>query len=131
VNLDGTLFGAPNSTNASEANLKAPVLMFGNGAPHNLYTDRSWLTFPLAQTGWWREVSVTGSMHLDFSDVVFWKKSNGSATPEDGLVEGKRMAGSVSTFVAAFLETLRGETVALFDGQSPLWPEVVFQGGRG
>jgi hypothetical protein len=130
INLDGTLFGAPNSSDATAADIKKPVLMFGNGVPHNFATDRSWLTFPSAQTGWWREITVSGSLHLDFSDISLWKGLNGSGTPEIGLIEGKRMVSIVRTFVLGFMNMLRGERVPVLDGPSVVWPEVVFQGGR-
>jgi hypothetical protein len=135
LNLDGTIFGSMNTSDARRIDLKKPTLLMGNGAPHNYMTDRSWLTFPLAQSEWWRQYSVTGSSHLDFSDVTLWKQFNGSGTPLIGLIEGKRMVTLVRTYVTTFFEKLRGQqTGTLLQLDMPaavMWPEVVFQGGRG
>jgi pimeloyl-ACP methyl ester carboxylesterase len=134
LNLDGSLFGAMNSSDAKFTDLKRPSFMMGNGAPHSYATDRSWLTFPLSQSGWWRQYTVAGSLHLDFSDITLWKQFNGSGTPQVGLIEGKRMVALVRTYVTTFFDNLRGEkTGTLLHLDMPaavMWPEVVFQGGR-
>jgi pimeloyl-ACP methyl ester carboxylesterase len=135
LNLDGTLFGAMNTSDAKLTDLKKPVFMMGNGAPHNYATDRSWLTFPLSQSGWWRQYAVAGALPLDFSDVTLWKQFNGSGTPQIGLIEGKRMVALMRTYVTTFFDKLRGEkTGTLLQLDMPaavMWPEVVFHGGRG
>jgi hypothetical protein len=132
LNLDGTLFGAMNNSDARRIDVKKPVLMLGNGAPHSYATDKSWLTFPLAQSGWWRQVTISGSSHLDFSDITLWKQFNGSGTPQIGLIEGNRMVTIMRRYTTAFFDKLRGEaTGTMLDMGSVMFPEVQFQGARG
>ena len=133
LDLDGSLYGAPTSSDPAAADSHRPVMLMGNEA-HVPGSDASWITFPLAQSGWWRELVVNGSAHLDFSDVTFWKGlagCDGAKTPEVGPIDGWRMSQIVRDFTLAFLNcaVFSDEDVVL-DGSSWMYPEVVFEGGK-
>jgi hypothetical protein len=124
-NLDGFLWGAANSSNRTVADEKKPVFQMG---AQDHFPDPSWQTFPSAQSGWWREVLVQGTKHLNFSDIVLWNKLNG--TRGEGRIDGDRLVALMRAYIVGFFDTLRGEKVPLVEGPSSLWPEVDFLGGK-
>lgn len=125
LNLDGSLFGRPNST---ASDVKRPVLLLasqghsGEGEIH----DSSWTTFLAWQTGYVRELSITGTTHHDFCDDTFWKTIEGT-DPTTGPIDGNRQVRILNTFVKAFFDfTLLGRNSSILDAPSPEWPEIVF-----
>ncbi|KAK3076375.1 hypothetical protein LTS18_013191, partial [Coniosporium uncinatum] len=69
VNLDGLLTGDLAGNDTAKVDAKRPVMLLGQEL-HTPANEGTWGVFPTAQTEWWREVLVNGSMHLDFSDAA-------------------------------------------------------------
>lgn len=134
VNLDGPFAGGPFGEEGPPVpDLKRPVFLFGTGAHETTELDPSWsATFPVNQTGYWREVVVNGSQHVDMSDITFWKETAGVHSANLGPIDGRRMVDITRTWTKAFFDftLLRNrEAGKLFDGPSSQWPEVEFKAG--
>lgn len=128
INMDGQFFGAPASNVIAEANAKKPVFLFGSQG-HDFTIDPTWLTFPLSQSGWWREVNVIGARHIDFSDITFWKGFNASTSQSIGIIGGSRMTQIVSKFVRDFVGFVTGGEPGVLEAGSLEYPEASFLGG--
>ena len=105
VNLDGSMFG--------------PVLKTGFNGPFMLMghenktqeTDPSWKAIWPNLTGWKKEFEVKHSAHYSFSDLPLVISALGldGKLPAQvgellGSIEGRRMTGLTTTYVAAFLD---------------------------
>ncbi|WP_207922826.1 alpha/beta hydrolase [Micromonospora sp. KC606] len=122
VNMDGTFF-AP----VPEDGLGGrPFLMLGHpghvpGGPDDTW-DRDWLRLD----GCKHWLTVTGTAHIDFSDLSVLADQAG--LPDDASpLSGERTAEIMRTYVGAFLDRhLRGIHRPVLDGPTPGNPEVVF-----
>ena len=128
INLDGKFWGSTASNATEEADAHKPVFLFGSQG-HDPTTDNTWLTFPLSQSGWWREVNVKGSRHLDFSDVTFWKRLNASTSQSIGTINGVRITEIMSRYVREFVGFVCGGGEGVLGGGSVEFREVEFLGG--
>jgi len=127
VNLDGLLTGDPAGNDTAKADAKKPVMLLGQEI-HTPANEGTWGAFPRAQTGWWREILVNGSMHLDFSDATIWKELGRNDAPDVGSIDGSRMVSITRAFVTAFFDKLSGEREAVLQGPSRKWSEANFVG---
>jgi hypothetical protein len=134
MNLDGALFGFLHSNVIEEVDAKKPVFLFGSDG-HDYKTPdvdpdsfSSWKTFPISQSGWWREVNVKGALHLDFSDVTFWKKLNASTSGSIGIIKGSRMTDIVTKYLRDFFAFVDGGNEGVLKRETYDYPEVVFLG---
>jgi pimeloyl-ACP methyl ester carboxylesterase len=123
LNLDGLFIESPD--------VKKPFLMV-SGAQHIPALDPSWSPFSLNQSGWYQWVNVTGSSHVDFSDLGDWVDLQGlrnkTLTPSLGTIWGPRAGYIVRTFISAFFSFVIGETQWL-DVPSSQFPDVVYING--
>ncbi|KAF2166776.1 hypothetical protein M409DRAFT_22830 [Zasmidium cellare ATCC 36951] len=134
VNLDGPFQGGPFGEDGTTVpDFKRPVFLFGTGVHETTAVDPTWNeTFPVNQTGYWREVVVKGSLHIDMSDITFWKDTAGVHSANLGPIDGRRMVNITRTWTRAFFDyTLLHcrEAGKLFNGPSSDWPEVEFKAG--
>ncbi|KAI1073798.1 Alpha/Beta hydrolase protein [Whalleya microplaca] len=131
INIDGTFWGTP-AENTTAADVKGPVFLFGEQG-HGPGGDVSWQTFPLWQTGYWRQILVNGSLHLDFSDQTFWKTVAKLNSTSVGTIDGDRQVQIMRTFVKAFFDfSLIGDSEPVLNGPSLDWPEIdYYAGGNG
>lgn len=125
VNVDGTFFG-PLGTNTSTVDAKKPILLLGSEFhTGEVDSDESWGIFRRKQTGWWRQLQVDGSLHLDFCDAAFWKTLPPWTASSFGPIEGKRMVTINRALIRDFFDfTLKGKKATLMDGNAKEWPEV-------
>lgn len=125
MNMDGLQVGA--NTTVAVPDAQRPVLLLGQ-QKHTPEADGTWGVFPKAQSGWWREITVNGAQHLDFSDMTFWKGLGKSDQPSVGTIDGTRMIAIVRAAVTAFFDRLVGESYAVLEGPDRKWPELNFVG---
>ncbi|MCJ1446145.1 MAG: hypothetical protein MMC23_006650 [Stictis urceolatum] len=132
LNYDGGFFEGQASVVPGVADVGAPVLLMGSEAHYNTTLDPTWESFTAAQTGWWREVVVNGSMHLDYSDISFWKELTPDGkvmTPEVGGIGSARMEEIKSVYTRAFFDCLSfGTEPTVLHGPSEMFPEVNYIG---
>ncbi|KAI0382447.1 hypothetical protein F5Y04DRAFT_252687 [Hypomontagnella monticulosa] len=125
LNLDGSFFGLPNST---ASDVYRPVLLLASEghSGEGEHADPSWAAFLSWQTGYLRELSITGTTHHDFCDDTFWKTIE-DTDPSTGPINGDRQVEILNTYVKAFFDlTLLGHKSSVLDVPSPEWPEIVF-----
>lgn len=124
INMDGTQFAA-----LPEDGLGGrPFLLLGTtdhspGAnPRDTTWERDWARLD----GWKRWLTVTGTGHLDFSDISVLAEQAG--LPDNGSpLPGDRTAQVVRDYVSAFFDLhLRGLAQPVLDGPDAGHPEVVF-----
>lgn len=125
LNMDGTVFGRPNST---DADVRKPVFFLASeghqigGEPG----DVTWEVFLSQQTGYVREISINGSTHHDLCDDTFWKTIEGT-DPSAGPIDGNRQVKILNTYIKAFFDfTLLGQDSPILNAPSSDWPEVAF-----
>ncbi|MEU4692410.1 hypothetical protein [Actinoplanes sp. NPDC023714] len=125
VNMDGTFFSDVPVTGLGGR----PFLMLGKPSHSPGGTDTSWDRAWQRLDGWKRWLTVTGTAHLDFSDIAVLAEQAGLPDPESPL-SGARTASLMRAYVLAFFEQhLRGVPQRLLDGPVAENPEVVFAGG--
>ncbi|KAI0870713.1 hypothetical protein GGS24DRAFT_97042 [Hypoxylon argillaceum] len=127
LNLDGGLYLLP-ALNLSLADTKKPVLFLGNEVHTGADPDHdvTWETFPIWQTGGFRQFTINGTTHHDFCDDTFWKTIE-PTDPSVGPIDGNRQVEILNAYVKAFFDlTLLGQSSSILDGPSAEWPEVVF-----
>lgn len=133
INMDGEFWGDL-AANDSSVDVKRPVFLLGSEGhvgSSDPDSETSWLTFPDAQSGWWRKLNVNGTLHLDFSDETFWKEVTTMQSQSLGTIDGYRQVNISRTFIKDFFDfTLLGKPQSIFDGPSEAWPEVVFTDGE-
>jgi dienelactone hydrolase len=126
VNLDGGFFTLPD--------VKKPFLMMA-GSEHTVERDPTWGPFAANQTGWYDWLNITGTDHLDYSDIGDWVDllglRNQTITPQLGPIWAPRMDYIVQQYVLRFFDfVLRGTEDGLVK-EDPAFPEVVHEGWSG
>lgn len=135
VNLDGTLWGKP-AAGGPEADVGRPFLQFASEG-HSGLSDKSWANFSDAQTGYFREIWVAGSLHFDMSDLTYLKEVGGPATESlGGVINGSRMVEIIRRYVKAFFDAASGLPVAegdegLLEEEKAEFPEVKIRTKKG
>lgn len=135
IDLDGTLEynQEPNGTNLMPVavhGLRRPFLLMGReGSDHT--TEPSWGAFWSASRGWRRDLTIRGSRHQTYTDLVAVMPQLGlpAAVVEHGIgtVDPGRALVAQRAYVVSFFDRwLRGRDDHLLDGPSPLYPEVAF-----
>lgn len=135
IDLDGTLeFNRePNGTNLMPVavhGLDRPFLLMGReGSDHT--TEPSWRAFWSHSTGWRRDLTVRGSRHQTYTDLVAILPQAGVApevvTRKIGTVDPVRAVAAQRAYLTSFFDRwLRDCDDHLLDGPSPRYPEVVF-----
>jgi predicted dienelactone hydrolase len=122
INMDGTFF-AP----VPGAGLDGrPFLLLGTPGHSPGGSDDTWDRDWRRLDGWKRWLTVTGTGHLDFSDISVLADQAG--LPDTGSpLPGDRTALILRAYVNAFFDLhLRGIPASLLDGPTPGNPEVVF-----
>jgi len=128
IDLDGSLLG-----DTATAGSDRPFLLLGSdqAGPE----DPSWDTFWANQRGWKRELVLTGSTHLSFTDLEVLYPQGGplvGLTPEQiaqvvGTLAPLRAVRVERAYVRAFFDVhLRHQDHCLFCGPSPRYPEIRF-----
>jgi len=131
-NMDGDLFGPPLLNGSSK-----PFMFVGheNHTRENQYDDPalSWESGWANLTGWKRDITVTDTLHYDFSDYPILFETLG-ITPSNGTellvgpMKGDRALQLVTSYVGAFLDfVLHGKSSAILDGPVKEFPEVIFE----
>lgn len=130
VNLDGSMQGQ-----VAAKGLKKPFLLMGVPS-HNLTSDPTWTSFWAQLRGWRRSLVLANSEHFTYSDLPPVVESLGGANsdltkvmePLLGKIGGVRANQLERAYILAFFDfVLKGESDCLFDGSSPLYPEISFQ----
>ncbi|MFJ5118098.1 alpha/beta hydrolase family protein [Kitasatospora sp. NPDC088548] len=130
ASLDGPVFGAP-----ATDGLARPVLLMSS-AWDSPARDAMWDTLWPELTGWRRQLNLTGSGHLSYTDfelllprarpAIAW-----TAADLDhflGTGDGPHAITAQRAYLAAFFDLqLRHRPTVLFDGPSPRYPEIVLQ----
>ncbi|KAJ3579404.1 hypothetical protein NPX13_g1156 [Xylaria arbuscula] len=95
INLDGSILGEDQYIDA----VKPGILLSEEG-----YADPRWENFASAQTKWWKHLAVEGSLHVDFTDLAFWKEVTDVKAHSMSLgdINGYRQVEITRTFVRAF-----------------------------
>ncbi|TGJ78166.1 hypothetical protein E0Z10_g10606 [Xylaria hypoxylon] len=120
VNIDGPFLDEDQYADAVK-----PIFLLSE----EVYEDPSWVHFAPEQTGLWKHLGVNGSLHVDFTDLAFWKEVTDVKAHSSSLgdINGYRQVNITRTFVRSFFDfTLRGVPEPIFDGPSDAWPEVVY-----
>ncbi|KAI4950508.1 hypothetical protein J4E91_004391 [Alternaria rosae] len=126
VNLDGSMFGSVLTTG-----FDSPFMLMGH-ENKTQETDPSWKTIWPNLTGWKKEFEVKHSAHYSFSDLPLVISALGldGKLPAQvgellGSIEGRRMTGLTTTYVAAFLDMiLKGGKEAAFSKAGSRFTEV-------
>ncbi|GAA4534526.1 alpha/beta hydrolase family protein [Amycolatopsis samaneae] len=150
INLDGAMShgsgidGAPYLPGeVTKHGLDRPFLLFGSQLvdrtgkliDHDRLNpfDRSWPEFWANQRGWKRDLLITGSRHLGFSDLQAVIPQLGGLVSADkrtetiGTVDPRRSLDAQRDYVSGFFDLhLRGLDRHLFDGPTPCHPDVKF-----
>lgn len=131
LNYDGSFV---DSIYGNTTDVKKPFFIFRSN--RHTYDDtpygQSFGWFEGNQTGWWEEVRVNGSYHLDISDVSMWYEQldlYGRVNSISlGTIAGSRIRYIQRSFTLAFYDLILGKDVNLFDGSLPSaeWPEVIY-----
>jgi len=124
ANLDGLFVDIPD--------VRKPYLMMA-GSEHTPELDSSWSPFSMNQSGWWEWVNVTGTGHLDYSDIGDWVDllglRNQTITPELGGIWSPRMNHVVNSYVLRLFDFVLGGSQDGLDRPDPAFPEVVHING--
>lgn len=135
IDLDGTLEynQEPNGTNLMPVavhGLRRPFLLMGRDGSNHV-TEPSWRAFWSASRGWHRDLTIRGSRHQTYTDLVAIMPQLG--LPADvvergiGTVDPGRALAAQRAYVMSFFDRwLRGRDDHLLDGPSPRYPEVAF-----
>ncbi|KAI4960133.1 hypothetical protein J4E86_001753 [Alternaria arbusti] len=126
VNLDGSMFGPVLTTGFND-----PFMLMGHENKTQA-TDPSWKTIWPNLTGWKKEFEVKHSAHYSFSDLPLVISALGldGKLPAQvgellGSIEGRRMTGLTTTYVAAFLDmVLKGGKEDAFSKAGSRFTEV-------
>ena len=131
INLDGSLWGRLNS---SDADVARPSLLLGFEGHASSHFDSTWDRYAEAQSSWWRIIEINGTLHSDWSDLTFWKELNPPVHPNTGNISGERMVEVETSLVAGFFNwTLWGKDESeLFDDPAlfKFYPETVLVAGE-
>lgn len=131
LGLDGAFFGSP----VADVGLDRPYLLLTALEDHD-----TWRRWRGHQRGWARQVRLTGSGHLTFTDVPHFAGPGGlrEAWPEDlyaellGALAPARSTELVRAYTRAFFDRfLLGRRAPLLDAPSARFPEADFRWGHG
>jgi hypothetical protein len=128
LNMDGSIWPPASDPGVR---IRRPFLQLGND-DHNRYTDPTWAAFWTNLHGWRRELQVTGTGHLDFTDLGLLLDQLGldkyALFPGGfGSIQPARAIEIQQTYVRAFFaEHLNGRPQRLLDRPSRRFPEVTF-----
>ncbi|MEU9029480.1 alpha/beta hydrolase [Streptomyces sp. NPDC048383] len=127
LGLDGALFGSP----VAEQGLDRPYMLLTAAEDHD--TWRQWRDH---QRGWARQVRITGTGHLTFTDLPHFAAAGGlpRSWPADlyaellGTLAPARSTRLVRAYARAFFDRfLRDLPAPLLDGPSTRFPEARFR----
>lgn len=135
IDLDGTLEynQEPNGTNlmpVARHGLDRPFVLMGrDGIDHT--TEPSWAAFWANSDGWLRDLTLRGSRHQTYTDLVAVLPQLGLGQDvverKIGTVDPARAVVTLRAYVTSFFDRwLRGRDDHLLDGPSPAYPEMVF-----
>ncbi|KAJ8076793.1 hypothetical protein PM082_001216 [Marasmius tenuissimus] len=143
-NIDGTFIQLLNETldidpSIIAADVKRPFLEIASEG-HFLGNvskafDQTWPQFNRAQSGWWRNLQVNRTQHLDFSDFPLWVDRLGqrNETPGQfvGAGDGTRTTQIVTSVVRKFVRYIEGREEALEEADDffKKIPEIVILDG--
>ena len=128
LNMDGSIWPPASDPGVR---IRRPFLQFGND-DHSRYTDPTWAAFWANLHGWRRELQITGTGHLDFTDLALLLDQMGldkyALFPGAfGPIQPARAIEIQQTYVRAFFtEHLNGRQRRLLDRPSRRFPEVTF-----
>ncbi|KAI1300051.1 hypothetical protein F5Y03DRAFT_242245 [Xylaria venustula] len=121
INIDGPFFDADQYVDAVK-----PVLLLSEAA----IEDSTWVNFAAIQTGWWKHIAVNGSLHVDFTDLAFWKEATDVKAHSSSLgdINGYQRVNLTRTVSRDFFDfTLRSvPEPSILDGPSAAWPELIY-----
>jgi predicted dienelactone hydrolase len=128
INMDGSLLSS-----SATAGSDRPFLLLGSdqGGPE----DPSWDEFWKNQRGWKRELTLTGSTHLSFTDFEVLYPQGGpivgltseQVTQVIGTLDPLHAVRAERAYVRAFFDLhLRNQDDHLFSGASPRYPQIHF-----
>ncbi|MFD3762556.1 alpha/beta hydrolase [Streptomyces sp. NPDC058622] len=131
LGLDGAFFGSP----VAGVGLDRPYLLLTALEDHD-----TWRRWRGHQRGWARQVRITGSGHLAFTDLPHFAEPGGlrDAWPADlyaellGTLAPARSAEVIRAYARAFFDRfLLGRRSPLLDAPSARFPEADFRWSRG
>ncbi|KAH8896116.1 alpha/beta-hydrolase [Thozetella sp. PMI_491] len=127
VNLDGGF--SQNQTVVTD--VKRPVFLMSS-INHTVQGDPSWARFQEHQTGWWEDIAIYGSGHLDYCDVAMWNEALGLAPlvqEQFGPVGGPRTTQIARKYVGDFFGWIEGRGKGVIASPSLEWREAVYVDG--
>ncbi|MGV9270722.1 alpha/beta hydrolase family protein [Kitasatospora sp. NPDC003701] len=128
VSLDGPVFGT-----AATDGLARPLLLIG-ASDVRPARDAMWDALWPRLTSWRRQLTLSGSGHLTFSDfaVLLPAARPVLSWPDEqfdqllGTIDGSRAVAAQRAYLAAFFDLhLRHRPTTLFDSPTPLFPEML------
>ena len=122
VNMDGTI-----NTALPRRGLSRPFLLLGTEESHTpaATEDTTWKANWPRLTGWKRWITVAGTQHSSFTDLVPLADQIG--VPTGTTTTGARSAAITRAYVGAFFDrTLRHRHRPILNGPSHRYPEVKF-----
>jgi dienelactone hydrolase len=135
IDLDGSLEynREPNGTNLTPVavhGLDRPFMLMGREGVNHL-SEPSWRAFWAHSRGWHRDLTVRGSRHQTYTDLVAIMPQTGLAADaverRIGTVDPTRAVAAQRAYVTSFFDRwLLGRDDHLLDGPSPCYPEVAF-----
>jgi Platelet-activating factor acetylhydrolase, isoform II len=124
INMDGSLDGGFHAPLPDSGLDGRPFMLLGSEEAHR--TGNTWQLVWPDLDGWKRWLVVTGTAHIDFSDLSLLAEQAGLSDPDSPL-SGLRTVEIMRDYVSAFFDLhLRGTPQPLLDGPTPENPEVVF-----
>jgi Platelet-activating factor acetylhydrolase, isoform II len=125
VNMDGNLNGTFHAPLPDGGLDGRPFLLLGSEQTRSS-GQQTWERDWPKLDGWKRWLIVTGTAHIDFSDITVLADQLG-LTDSEWQLPGRRTAEIMREYVTAFFDLhLRGIPQPLLDGPTPENPEVVF-----
>lgn len=129
VNLDGSFVGP-----VITSGVKGPFVLFG-ATGHNRTEDNTWTQFWAHSTGWKKELSLSGAVHLTFTDIPALVEILGlrDVLPKElldqliGTIDGLRATLLQRVYLSAFFDkVLGGRDDGLYNGPDSRYPEILF-----
>jgi pimeloyl-ACP methyl ester carboxylesterase len=127
VNLDGGF--SQHETVVTDVG--RPVFLMSS-INHTIQYDPSWAEFQEHQTGWWENISIYGSGHLDYCDIAMWKDALGFSPfvqEQFGPVGGFRTMQIARKYVGDFFGWVEGGNKGVIAAPSLKWREAVYVNG--
>jgi len=127
VNLDGGF----SQRETVVTDVKKPIFLMSN-INHTIQRDPSWAEFQEHQTGWWENISIYGSGHLDFCDIAMWNGALGLdplVQEQFGPVGGVRTTQIARKYVGDFFKWVEGADKGVLVAPSLEWREAIYVNG--